>query len=81
MDQACIGIPIGETRRMTASEIEGLLCDTGSPVRDQARALLSKFDAACGRYLGKLAKRSEIVEKGPIISGIQRWDIARPESD
>jgi hypothetical protein len=58
-----------------------LLCDSGSPVRDQAKTLLSKFDAACGRYLGKLAKRSEIVRKGTMIDGIQRWEITRPASD
>jgi hypothetical protein len=81
MDQSWIGIIPGNTRRMTASEIEGLLCDSGSPVRDQARTLLSKFDAACGRYLGKLSKRSEIVAKGTVIDGIQRWDITRPGID
>jgi hypothetical protein len=81
MDQSWIGIIPGSTRRMTASEIEGLLCDSGSPVRDQAKTLLSKFDAACGRYLGKLANRSEIVRKGTLINGIQRWEITRPASD
>lgn len=80
MEGNVIGISMGGSRLLTASEIEGLLCDSTSPVRDQARHLLGRSDFACGRYLGRLAKRGEIVQRGPIVRGIQQWELFRPES-
>jgi len=42
-------------RMLSASEIEGRLIHRDSPVRDQVKAMLGTWSAACGTFLSKLA--------------------------
>jgi len=63
----------------TAADLEAKLTAPESPCRDQARGLLGKWPAACGVYLGKLARtKPELVAAGPQRKGIQTWHVFPP---
>ena len=59
----------------TAAELEQRLRESA---RDQAGKLFS-WQAACGSFLGKLAKKHpQRVEKLKLLNGTQRWQVRRP---
>ena len=58
----------------TALELERLLTATAMPSREQTRRILS-WPAACGTYLGRLAKRYPKGITKRLIRGITRWTL------
>ncbi|MBK1854990.1 hypothetical protein JO972_08465 [Verrucomicrobiaceae bacterium 5K15] len=76
--QDFMGLDVGESRWMTAVEVQGKLQDRDTPTSYQASSLL-KFDANAGRYLASLVKSdSPFVTASKITNGIRRYQITRP---
>jgi hypothetical protein len=70
----------GDPCKITAAKLQETLMTNGSPCAQQARALLSRWSAACGTYLGKLARRRpDMVSKGAIHNGHQIWNLHKPK--
>ncbi len=63
---------------VTAAELESKLTARDAPTATQARTLLRGARLA-GRYLGELARQNpELIEKLPLLHGVQRWQISEP---
>jgi hypothetical protein len=68
----------GESRYITASEIESVLTNIGSPTHIQAKELL-KYHANCGRYLSTLLKtNSRFITDSKLKDGITTYCVTRP---
>jgi hypothetical protein len=60
----------------TAAEVEQWLTDNCMPTAHAARSLLT-WNAACGTYLGRLAKTPMSDISSKIVNGVTRWKICR----
>ncbi len=69
----------GESKWMSAAEVQGKLEDRDAPTSSQAQELL-KFHATCGRGLAHLAKhKSPFVKETRVYQGTAQYFITRPE--
>ncbi len=72
----------GEHIKLTATELESQMTDQESPVQGPARNLLQKWSGACGTYLSKLASsKPHLIKKLGKNSGVQKWQITRPNAE
>jgi hypothetical protein len=69
----------GESKWLTAAEVQSTLQSRDSPTHSQAQGLLS-YHAACGTYLSTLRKKeSPFVTNSKLVSGITNYRIIRPQ--